>query len=73
MAGVDFTCGVCERQSGRDVFGSAGQKWKCPKHRDVCHRCVSGGILSDKKCKKCGSVVMAYQFSKSYNKWLKVD
>lgn len=72
MAGIDFTCGVCKKKSGRDIFGSAGQKWKCPKHRDICGGCVSGGFLSKSKCTKCGSVVTAYEYNKSYNKWLKV-
>ncbi len=72
MPGIDFTCNICKKPSGRNVMGGSGTKWKCTNgHGDICNNCVSGGILSDYKCVKCRSVVSRYQFNQDYGKWLK--
>lgn len=68
---VDFKCGVCKQASGRNVFGGKGVKYKCPKHKDVCHRCITGGFLSSERCVKCDSKVTTYEYSDTYKKWLK--
>ena len=71
MAKGSFICRICRDALEATGWNRTVDKFKCPKHKDICSECVDKPLFGGYKCSKCGSKVQRYEFSKSYGKWMK--